>query len=557
MWRSAPHSSVAPHSARVRSELHARVAGRKHLAATARMTARRQAGRRNHCLSTSPLAGNRRENVTDLVRAAIVAAVVATVSPSVTAAQDTTATVPAVVCTAKPGERQSCAADTRAGVTLLRSIGTVPCILGVTWGYDQNSIWVSDGCSAAFALGKVAPKSTWGTYTPGGGFKVANTEWGDLGIKIFTYVRYLNQTGLDPTYTNAFGTTSNVQQRQDIQVNKVNITFLGWVVNPKFRYRFYVWTTNVSMGAGGQVIVAGFLSYTFSPYLLVGAGVQSLPGVRSTEGNFPFWLPVDNRLIADEFFRPSYTTGIFATGKIVDRFSYNVMLGNNLSQMNIDAGQLDNKLATVSGVIVWMPTTGEFGPAGGFGDFEYHEHVATKFGAHYTYSQENYQNQPDNDDFQNVQIRLSNGGIIFAPNLFGPGIRVQDALYQMADVDAGIKYRGFALEGEYYTRWINDFRGPGTGGLAPLFDRGFQMQASGMVIPKLIQGYVSGSKIYGQYGDPSDFRVGINYFPFGSQIVRWNFEYLRLNHSPVGGLSLPYVVGGNGNVIYSSLQMSF
>jgi hypothetical protein len=36
----------------------------------------------------------------------------------------------------------------------------------------------------------------------------------------------------------------------------------------------------------------------------------SLPGTRSVEGNFPFWLGIDTRLIADEFFRPSYTSRI-------------------------------------------------------------------------------------------------------------------------------------------------------------------------------------------------------------------------------------------------------
>ena len=40
--------------------------------------------------------------------------------------------------------------------------------------------------------GQDAPK-TWGAYTPNFGFKVANTEFGDMNISIYTYVRYLNQ----------------------------------------------------------------------------------------------------------------------------------------------------------------------------------------------------------------------------------------------------------------------------------------------------------------------------------------------------------------------------
>ena len=50
-----------------------------------------------------------------------------------------------------------------------------------------------------------------GRYTPNLGFKVVNTEYGDMNISIYTYVRYLNQLGLDSTYTDAFGITKSVQ----------------------------------------------------------------------------------------------------------------------------------------------------------------------------------------------------------------------------------------------------------------------------------------------------------------------------------------------------------
>ena len=169
------------------------------------------------------------------------------------AAQDSTARVPDVVCASKPGERQSCAANTGAGVTLLRETGSLACVLGVTWGYDQQSIWVTDGCSGQFALGK-AKRDSWGTYTPGTGFKVVNTDKGDLNFSLYTYVRYLNQMGLDPTYTDAFGNTVPVQQREDVQFQKVILYFRGWILSPRFRYLTYVWSTNTSQGLSAQVV---------------------------------------------------------------------------------------------------------------------------------------------------------------------------------------------------------------------------------------------------------------------------------------------------------------
>ncbi len=169
--------------------------------------------------------------------------------------------------------------------------------------------------------GQDAPK-TWGAYTPNFGYKVANTELGDMSVSIYSYVRYLNQKNLAPTYTNYFGVTSTLQQRQDVQINKVQIKFLGWVLNPKLRYFLYAWTSNASQGLGAQVVLAGNLSYRFNKYFTLSGGITALPGMRSTEGNFPFWLGVDTRLITDEFFRPSYTSGIWAKGDLTKTLRY-------------------------------------------------------------------------------------------------------------------------------------------------------------------------------------------------------------------------------------------
>jgi hypothetical protein len=347
--------------------------------------------------------------------------------------------------------------------------------------------------------------------------------------------------------------------RQDILLNKVNIQFLGWLLDPKFRYFFYVWTNNTAQGQGAQVVVGGWLQYNFNRYIALGGGVNALPGVRCTEGNFPFWLTVDNRLMADEFFRPSYTMGIWLKGEIVPKLNYFVMLGNNLSQLGVDAGQLDNRLNTVSAALTFFPTTGEFGVNSDMGDMEHHDKIATRFGLHFTRSTEDRQGQPNTDAFENVQIRISDGSVIFSPFLFGDSIQIEKANYQMTSFDAGIKFKGFALEGEYYWRWITNFKTRGTGELpfTKLWDNGFQLQASAMVLPKLIQLFATGSMIFGEYGDPWEARAGINYYPFKNHVIRCNFEYIFCHKSPVGGLSLPYVVGGNGGIFDVNFEVNF
>ena len=413
--------------------------------------------------------------------------------------------------------------------------------------------------AAATAATKAAKPGTFGQYVPGAGFRIANTDKGTLNFRLYTYIRYLNQTALEKTYTDSFGNVSNIQPRQDMQVNKVNLYFLGWVVDPKLRYMFYVWTSNTAQGNGAQVVVAGNMTYAFSPHATVGIGIGSLPGVRSTEGNFPYWLGTDSRLMADAYFMPSYTTGLWSNGMIVDGLKYQVMLGNNLSQLGVDAGQLDETFNTWASSLVWMPTTKEYGAKPSFGDYERHDRLATRLGAHYTRSDEDRQSQPNTEAIENAQIRISDGNIVFTPGLFGPGISIKKVMYQMSSVDAGFKYKGFALEGEAYKRWVDHLSGTNTD-LLPmdvLTDTGFQLQLSGMVVPKALQLYVAGSKIYGQYGDPSDVRFGANWFPWKNQVARWNLEIHHLNDSPVGALSLPYSVGGNGNVYHADFEVNF
>jgi hypothetical protein len=120
-----------------------------------------------------------------------------------------------------------------------------------------------------------------------------------------------------------------------------------------------------------------------------------------------------------------------------------------------------------------------------------------------------------------------------------------------------VKYAGLALEGEVYRRRLTDFAGTNTGGIGEIDDRGFQIQASGMAVPKILQIYVGESQILGFYGDGADLRVGLNYFPFRKRGVRVNLEWLRLHDCPVGYTAVPYPVGGNGDVFHANLEMNF
>jgi hypothetical protein len=168
----------------------------------------------------------------------------------------------------------------------------------------------------------------------------------------------------------------------------------------------------------------------------------------------------------------------------------------------VSASQLASGLNTQSFALNWMPTTGEFGFNETFGDHDHHQKVATRLGAHYTHSREDKQSQPGTNTIENSQVRLSDGSIVFTPDLFGPGITVDMVHYDMTSVDAGVKYKG-------------------------------------------------------RYGNASEVQADLNWYFVKERGLRVNAEWLHLNKCPVGYTAVPYPVGGNGNVFHTNIEMNF
>jgi hypothetical protein len=392
-------------------------------------------------------------------------------------------------------------------------------------------------------------------HQPGRGFSIIERKEGSLVFSAYASVRYLNQAGLDDSYIDYFGRRSIIKKRNDIQFQKVMLYFKGWLFDPKFRYLFYVWTSNTSQGQAAQVVVAGNLQYQINKYLDLGVGIGGLPTNRSLIGNFPAWLRQDTRTLAEEFFRGSFTTGIWLQGELAKGLFYKTMLGNNLSQLGIDAGQLDKKFDSWSTALWW--TNNNYGRMQPYGDFEKHEKPATTLGASFTSSSENRQSQPGSEAPENSQIRLSDGTGLFSLNAFNNGSNVTDAKYHMSSVNGGVKFKGFSFDAEYFLRWVTDLKGTGAIPVDKLNDNGFSFQASGMIVDRKLQAYGTYSWINGQYGDPSEYTLGLNWFPFKTKAFRVNGEYINVKNSPVGYLSYPTVVGANGSVFMVNLELFY
>jgi hypothetical protein len=393
--------------------------------------------------------------------------------------------------------------------------------------------------------------SEWGMWDPGKGFKVASGKSGELNISGYVLFRYLNQLPVTQTYLTHLDAKDTVNTRNDLELQRIMMFFYGWLYDPRLRYTVTLWSVNST----AQVAIGGNLGWVFGKYLSLYGGYQGLPGSRSVVGVFPFFLATD-RVLTDEFFRPGFTGGLWANGQIAPGLNYSAMLGNNLSQLGINAAKLNRYLAK-SASVWWMPTTGEFGDRGGFGDFDEHTQVATRFGTSYTWSREDRRNDVNVTAPDNTQIRLSDGTLLFQTGTLAPGVTVQWTDFNLSAVDAAVKYNGWFFYVQGYYRRLDRLIATGPLPVAAIVDKGFDFQTAYMLIPKTLMLYGWTSQLFGAFNNSWDAATGVNIYPFRTRNVRLNANAIYVNYSAYGSLFGYYVAGQTGPTLSLAADVFF
>ena len=369
-----------------------------------------------------------------------------------------------------------------------------------------------------------------------------------------TQVRYLNTLSANDTFTDHLGVVREVHKRNDITVNRSMFVFNGYVFDKRARYNLTVWT---SAGAA-SIVVAGNIGWQFNKALTITGGYTGVPGSRSLVNTFPFFTATD-RTLADNFFRPSFTQGIWANGEPVKGLNYLVFVGNGLNTLNISATKIDTNLA-VSGSVWWEPL-GDYGPAtrsrNMFDDYFASDKVRIRLGTSFTRSREDRFSNLDQSSPENTSLHNSDGVLTFSTGAFAPGVTVDKATYRMLAIDGGMKWNGFAVNGQYYFRWLNDFEADGPLPLAATFDHGFELSAGKFVIPRTLMMYVRGSAVFGQFGDSHEYAGGLKWHFLPTERLWLSAELMRVQRVPYSGGFTPYTAGMTGWVPMIQTVLAF
>jgi hypothetical protein len=395
---------------------------------------------------------------------------------------------------------------------------------------------------------------TWGALESGKGILLGRGKFGELNISSYALVRYLNQMPAGQMFTDHLGREHAIDARHDIFSHRIMVHLRGWAVDPKLVFQTTLWTVNTT----NQIALFSAIGYRFHRVFNLYGGLNGLPGSRTLLGSHPYWLGHD-RVMADEFFRPYFTQGVWANGEVLPGLWYMAMVGNNNSALDISAAQLTRTFA-YAGSVWWMPTTGEFGPQGGFDDWDDHQEVATRFGASGVTSLEDSFSDQQSNVPENTTLRLTDSLNLFDTGTLADGVTVKNARFSLLSLDAGFKYRGVFVGTAYFQRWLTDLHADGAIPVTSIVDRGFYVQAAFYPVTHILEVYGVTSWVFGDTGFPTqhEYIGGANWF-FVKQTrnIRLNGQLIYVDRSPVNS-SFGYYVGGlRGPIAAVAVSINF
>jgi hypothetical protein len=395
------------------------------------------------------------------------------------------------------------------------------------------------------------PNNTAGEFTPGAGFDIVQTKRGSLNISTYGLFRYLNQMPSGQTFTDHLGRVRDVNPVNDLNWHRTMIWLTGFFYDQRLRYNITSW----SLATTQQTLLFGNVQFLVSKRLAFGVGLLPTLTARSLQGSWPYWAASD-RQMSEEFFRGGFSSGAFIGGELLPRLNYTLSVNNNISQLGVTQAN-DTRDLAYSGSLRWQPTTGEFGPRNGFLDFEYHKRAATQFGMSICQSRES-RYAPLGSPPNATQIKLSDGVNPFEEGALAEGVTVQSLNYHELAVDAGVKYRGFQLQTEYYFRNLAHFIATGPLPVTTIYDHGFMVEASYMAVPKTLAVYAVGGYVNDAFKRyPYEIGGGLDYYPSRMRSWRLNAHLLHINKSPTSSYFGYYLAGQTGTIFSLGTDVLF
>ncbi len=361
--------------------------------------------------------------------------------------------------------------------------------------------------------------------------------------------RYIGFARDVDSWTDNAGVTRIVRNRNNFDIERARLAFSGYALDPRLTY--YMQLDGDTDGRETVDFLDYLWGWKFSERFKIEMGKRKVPASRQ-------WLTSsrDTRLVdrpmANDFFRPDRSTGVFAIGRIGELGHYEVMVGNGYRTANITPAQLDNRF-TFAATNYWDPL-GDFGKQ--IVDFDYVEEPLVRFGHSFVYS-------PQTDDTAGEPrgeadfLRLTDGTQLTSVGALAAGVTVSQFDIYFYGVDMLAKWRGWSVTAEAFFRWIEDIGGDGPIAINNLFQRGFYVEGGRFIVPKKLDLNVRYSQVDGLFGNSSEYAAGFNWYPLETVKMKISFDVTLLDGSPLDNSSSNILVGEDGTLFRTQFQASF
>jgi hypothetical protein len=384
------------------------------------------------------------------------------------------------------------------------------------------------------------------------GFLIRSTDLSErpFELKVNGWIQF-RHVGFDrdvDSWTDHAGITRPVRSQNYFEIERGRIIFSGYALSPELKYFLHL--DGDTDGGESVDFFDYWWSYKFADWLDLQMGKRKAPGSRQ-------WLltarrtRLADRPMADDFFRPDRTTGLFAIGELGENIHYELMVGDGYRTANIPPEGIDKHFAYAA-TAYWDPL-GDYGEQ--IVDFERSDQLVARLGHSFTYSaQESPHDQPLGEaDF----VRLTDGTRLLQPSALAPGVTVSAFDTSLYSIDVAAKWRGWSVDAEYFFRWIGDISGDGALPLDHLFDHGFFVEGGYFLCPKHLDMNVRYSQVDGLFGNSSEIAVGFDWYPLDTYKLKVTLDVTSIDSSPVQSTSADILAGDDGTLFRTQLQAEF
>ncbi len=381
------------------------------------------------------------------------------------------------------------------------------------------------------------------------GFPVALYLSGFMQVRWFEFARSVTSwTSAAPLNPPNPSRTNPVNNINTFEINRFFITTEGYVSDEAIPFSISLFGTT-DYGNNSAITPLGSVGYKFNDHLSVFGGVTFVASTREWSTSSRWVMGVD-RSMANTFFRPSYSPGVEFSGDFLDgELTWRGGVWNSIDGSLAGVNRNGTSMAW-AGILTWEPW-GKFGL--GYSDMEIHEEAAWRIGCSGVHALSQAVEATNGNNPEDTIVRLSDGTPIATAGALGPGSQVDQFRLQMATIDAGWKYRGTAINFEYYWRLLDDFAGTGHFQQQSLFDQGGLAYVSFCVVPRKYEIYGRSSAVTGLYGTGQEYGGGFNWYLKKSRQSKLTLEALYYNRSPADNTLYPYRAGYSGTAIQSQM----